>query len=150
MKEMTWFAIGLAVVLVLAVAGAALAQTVTPPIAPKAAQGAVPALKGLGVPGWGWKAFDAAATALKLSPSEFFDRLHSGQTVAQIAQAQGVELKTVQDAVRAVQQNNVHQALAKAVADGRMTQAQADWLQQGVDNNWLSGAVATFLRARLR
>ncbi len=150
MKKMKWLAIGLAVVMILVAAGAVLAQTANPPAQTPLAPPQVSGLAGLGIPGGGWKVFDAAAAALNLSPTQLFDRVHGGQTVAQVAQAQGVDLKAVQEAVRTARLDSARQALAKAVSSGRITQAQADWIQKGLDNGWFRGPVAAFLKARLR
>ncbi|MBI3240964.1 MAG: hypothetical protein HYZ49_01560 [Chloroflexi bacterium] len=67
---------------------------------------------------------DELAKALDLSREELDARIATGETPAQIALAQGLSredfVKIMADA-RAV-------ALAQAVADGALTQAQADWM----------------------
>ena len=108
------------------------------------------ALARFGVPRAGWKAFDAAAGALNLTPTQLFERLHGGETLPQIAQAQGVDLQTVQQAVKTVRQDAVTQRINQAVQSGRITQAQGDWLSQGLKNDWLGGGLKRLLRARLR
>lgn len=65
---------------------------------------------------------DAAATALGLSETEVRDAVRDGQTLADLARAQEVEVQTVVDALVAEGQ----QALADEVADGRITQERAD------------------------
>jgi hypothetical protein len=64
------------------------------------------------------------ADALGISPDELTARLDSGETFSQIALSLGFDLDTtstlLQDARSA--------ALASAVADGLITQEQADWL----------------------
>jgi hypothetical protein len=145
--------LGLALVLV--VGGAVFAQTANPPAAntpatPQTGQTPPAILRGLGLPGGNWKAFDAAAAALKLTPTQLFEQLHSGKTLAQVAQAQGVDLKTVQQAIRSAQVASAEQALARAVAAGRITQAQADWITTGINNGWFRGTIAAYLRGLLR
>jgi predicted DNA-binding protein (UPF0251 family) len=64
----------------------------------------------------------AIAKALGLSVEEFDAARASGQTVWQIAETQGVSVETLQAAMQTARAN----VLAQAVADGTLTQAQAD------------------------
>lgn len=64
----------------------------------------------------------AIAKALGLSVEEFDAARSSGQTVWQIAEAQGVSVETLQAAIQTARAD----VLAQAVADGVLTQAQAD------------------------
>ncbi|MCX6049837.1 MAG: hypothetical protein NT075_32460 [Chloroflexi bacterium] len=64
----------------------------------------------------------AIAKALGISESDLMTALKSGKTVADVATEKGVALSTVVDAVVAEQTTT----LAKAVTDGKLTQAQAD------------------------
>ena len=66
----------------------------------------------------------ALADALGMSLAEFEAARADGQTLADLAAAQDVDLATlfeVMDAVRS-------EAITQAVADGTITQAQADWI----------------------
>jgi hypothetical protein len=73
--------------------------------------------------GPGMKAnLDAAATALGITPEELRTELQAGKSLATIAGEKGVEVSKVVDAL--VADAKAH--LAQAVADGRLTQAQAD------------------------
>ncbi len=65
---------------------------------------------------------DAAAGALNLTSEELATQLQSGQTIEQIAEAQGTTVKAVTDAVLAASRTQ----LDEAVAAGTITQAQAD------------------------
>lgn len=141
-------ALGLLLALVVGVAVVS-AQTGTPPAT--STQAGTPAhpdagtqaafLRELGVTAR-WSVFDAAAQALKLTPTQLFEQLHSGKTVAQIAQAQGVELQTVKDAAQAAAKTAREDALRQAIAtgeqNGKITQDQANWLLQGLNNGWLT------------
>ena len=62
------------------------------------------------------------AGALNLTPDELSAQLAAGQTLAQIAEAQGVS----QDQLTTVLQSAMADGLKQAVADGVLTQAQAD------------------------
>jgi hypothetical protein len=163
MKKKLLLSVAVVLLLVFVVAGSVVyAQEGTPPAqgtnpapaagtaAPAAKTPKAQALARFGIPGVGWKAFDAAADALKLTPTQLFERLHSGETLPQIAQAQGVNLQTVQQAVTTVRQDAAAQAVSKAVQSGRITQSRGDWLLQGLKNGWLGSAFKALLRARLR
>lgn len=163
MKKKLLLSVAVILLLVFVVAGSVVyAQGGTPPAqgtnpapaagtaAPAAKTPKAQALARFGIPGVGWKAFDAAADALKLTPTQLFERLHSGETLPQIAQAQGVNLQTVQQAVTTVRQDAAAQAVSKAVQSGRITQARGDWLLQGLKNGWLGSTFKALLRARLR
>lgn len=133
--------LALAVVVALAVGGVALAQSDTP----SAQTTPVPPCGGLWAKGFGfwrggmWTEFDAIAKALNLTPTQLFEELHSGKTLAEIAEAQGVDLDTVKEALNAARVQAMKDAIAKAVEEGKMTQEQADWLLQGLEKGYLPG-----------
>lgn len=74
------------------------------------------------------------AEALGLEPDAFFAALADGQTLAEIAEAQGVELDAVYDAMFA--EAEAH--MAALVEAGTLTQEQADehlaWMRANVEN----------------
>jgi hypothetical protein len=72
---------------------------------------------GDGVPMW-----TTVAEALSLETDALYTELQAGKTVAEIAEAQGVELDAVIEAVVAVHT----EAFAAAVEAGELTQGQAD------------------------
>jgi hypothetical protein len=123
-------------------AGTVAAQTTPPEATPQAAPGAPPVGKGLGrglgMMGGGWTSqFDAVAKALNLTPAQLFEQLHSGKSLSDIAAAQGVDLAKVQEALNADRIQAMKDAIAQAVKDGKMTQAQADWLLQGLEKGYM-------------
>lgn len=61
---------------------------------------------------------------LGLTPDELSTQIAAGQTLAEIAEAQGVS----QEQLSAAHQTSVTEALEQAVADGVLTQVQADQL----------------------
>lgn len=63
-----------------------------------------------------------AAEALQLSIADLKAELVAGRSIAQVAQAKGVDPKTVIDALVA----DAEAKVAQAVTDGRLTQAEAD------------------------
>ncbi len=72
------------------------------------------------------------AEALGLEPDAFFAALRDGQTLAEIAEAQGVELETVYDAALAHAEEHV----AQLIEAGSITQEQADqhltWMRENL------------------
>ncbi|HEY7621994.1 MAG TPA: hypothetical protein VH834_19645 [Solirubrobacteraceae bacterium] len=90
--------------------------------------GAGPGVPGLGLGGPGMvKPFiddglAAAAKYLELSESDLRTKLSNGQSLADVAKAQNKDLNGLQDAIVAAEKAD----LDKAVADKKLTQAQAD------------------------
>jgi hypothetical protein len=127
-------------------AGTALAQSATPPAQTAPAGPGAPSADrgmdfGFGFGGGSWTQFDAAAKALNLTPTQLFEALHGGKSMSDIATSQGVELQKVQDAVNAVRTQAMKDNIAQAVKDGRMTQAQADWLLEGISKGYSDGGM---------
>jgi hypothetical protein len=113
-----------AVILVLGVAGTALAYDPTPP-----ADGVCPyggTCGGYGMGGYGYYGTmpGLLAEALGMTVEELYAALAEGRTVAELAAAQGVELADLAAALIAPRVERLEQA----VADGYMTQEQADWM----------------------
>lgn len=72
------------------------------------------------------------AEALGLEPEDFYTALRDGQTLAEIAEAQGVELEAIYDAALA----HAEEHLAQLVEAGTITQEQADehlaWMRENI------------------
>jgi hypothetical protein len=121
----------LATTLALGTAGGALAQT--GPVAPDApysycwwgTTGNAP------TSGWQGSSHEAIAQALGISSSELYAAQVSGKTVAQLASEKGVDLETVVAAALGTHK----QGLDAQVQAGRLTQAQADWMQAQMQAN---------------
>jgi hypothetical protein len=144
MKKLVGVVGALALVTALGVfaVGAVGAQTATPPgqgTPPTGMRGAPPGGPGPDFFGGSTAAFDAQAKALNLTPTQLFEQLHGGKTLTEIAQAQGVELTKVQEAVKAVQVQATKDRISQAVKDGSMTQGQADWLLEGLAKGYMDG-----------
>jgi hypothetical protein len=122
----------------LVVGGMAFAQTETPPDqTTPATPGQLPWGKGFGcMGGRSWGNFDAMAKALNLAPTALFEKLHGGQTLADIAKEQGVDLTKVQEAANAERVQAMKDAIAQAVKDGKITQEQANWMLRGWSRLW--------------
>ena len=83
-----------------------------------------------------WTTFDTIAEALGLTPDEFFTRSHGGMTLEEIAEEQGVELEDVQQAMSDARADTMQQFIEQAVEDGTMTQEQADWMLEGMEQGF--------------
>ena len=136
MKKRFMILAGAALAVVLlgaAVVVPAFAQEATPtPEAPCFGRGG-----GFGAWGGSWTMFDTAAEALGLTPEEFFAELHAGKTLGEIAEGQGVEMEDVQDAIKAARVEAMREGIQQAVEDGRITQEQADWMLEGLEQGFL-------------
>ncbi len=105
--------------------------------------------RGFGRHGWGIGGFlgdnllSIAADKLNMKLTELLTELQDGKSIADVAKEKGVDTQTIVDAYLAQLKEN----LDKAVADGRITQKQADYmLQQAeervtdqLDNTWPGG-----------
>ena len=124
--------VGLLVVgaLTVVMAGSVLAQEPTPPDPLGRMHG------GLGRGGFGpldgvrWTMFDTTAEVLGLTPEELFAELHAGKSLAEVAEAQGVDTQALQDAMHAARV----EAIQQAVEDGTLTQDQAERLLDRLEN----------------
>lgn len=82
---------------------------------------------------------NALAEGLDLTPEELQTRITNGETPLQIAQAQGLS----DEEIRTLFLEAHDAALDQAVADGILTQAQADWMDQHMERIWANG-IPTF------
>lgn len=84
----------------------------------------------------------AAAKALGLESTALVEKIHSGQTIAQIAEAQGVKLQDVYDAMLA----QAKEHMTAQVTAGTITQAQADehltWMKDNIATMPMFGGAA--------
>ncbi len=95
--------------------------------------------KGPGGRGLSDAALEAAAKALNMTTDELTAALQSGQTLEQVAEAQGVDFADVQAAIQAVHETEMRERIAQAVEDGTITQENADWLLEGLEKGFLGG-----------
>ncbi len=121
--------------------GAVFAQTTTPP-----ATNNTPQMHGgFGRGGvCGQAGLDAAAKALKMTTQELTAQLWGGQTLSGLAEKAGVDIVTVQSAVQAACQQAQIDAINQAVKDGKITQANADWLIEGIQKGYIGGGKGGF------
>jgi hypothetical protein len=130
--------VGLAGVAVVSAQGRNTPTPTPEPGATRPGRGFGPGPWGLfGGPGDRWTTFDAAAEALGLTPEALFSELYAGKTLEEIAEAQGVDIQVVRDAIKAAQVEAQKKAIEQAVEDGRMTREQADWLLEGIEKGYM-------------
>ncbi len=87
-----------------------------------------------------WTMFDTVAEALGLTPQEFFTESHdAGKSLTDIAEEQGIDLDSVYDAMKARRAEAMRESIEQAVEDGRLTQEQADWMLEGLDQGFFPG-----------
>ena len=110
------------------------AQTATPPTQ------TTPQVRGFGRGAMcGQAGLDAAAKALKMTTDELKAQLWGGQTLSGLAEKAGVDIATIQSAVQAACQQAQIDAINQAVKDGKITQANADWLIEGIQKGFIGG-----------
>jgi polyhydroxyalkanoate synthesis regulator phasin len=98
---------------------------------------------GRGMYGGGNDLVSIAADTLDMKLTDLLTELQGGKSIADVAKEKGVDTQTIVDAYAA----QLKETLDKAVADGRITQNQADWqLEQAkqratdqVNNTWEGG-----------
>jgi hypothetical protein len=74
----------------------------------------------------------ALAEALDLSPEELEDRHDAGETLWEIAEAEGLNAEELQELMTTTHDS----ALEDAVANGLMTEEQAEWMVAHMDQMW--------------
>jgi hypothetical protein len=78
----------------------------------------------------------AAADKLGIEIQDLSNQLWAGRALSEISEKAGVELQTVIDATDQACQDAVTQQIQQAVANGQITQEQADWMLEGLKNGY--------------
>ncbi len=98
--------------------------------------------RGMGM-GWQqglWTMFDTVAEALGLTPQELFSESHDeGKRLTDIAEEQGLDMQEVYDAMKARRADTMREAIQQRVEDGSLSQEQADWLLEGLEQGFFPG-----------
>ena len=87
--------------------------------------------------GLGATELEAAAKVLGMSSADLSTALKDGKTLEELASAAGVDIQDVKDAINAAHTEEMRAQIKQAVTDGKMTQAKADWLLEGLDKGFL-------------
>ena len=96
--------------------------------------------------GLGDAELEAAAGVLGMTTDQVQSALQNGQTLQDLADEAGVDIVDVQAAIQAVHETEMRERIAQDVADGTITQAQADWMLEGIDNGFMGGGQGGFGR----
>lgn len=138
MAKKVLLTLSLSILLALLVAGTVAAQGTQPPATPAPFKAWKDGFwfRGPAMPFGGWQTYDAVAAALKLTPTQLFEQLHSGKTLQEIAAAQGVEMAAVQEAMKAARLAQARDAIQKAQESGKLTKDRADWMLKGLEKGW--------------
>jgi hypothetical protein len=93
----------------------------------------------------GQAGLDVAAQALGMTADELTAQFRAGESLADVADAEGVDVQTVLDAVTDACTQAMRDNIEQAVTDGDLTRAHADWLLEGLDSGyWGPGAEGGF------
>ncbi len=87
--------------------------------------------------GLGQPELEAAAKVLGMTTDELSTALQSGKTLEQLAQDANVDVQDVKDAIQAAHVTEMRSRIQQAVTDGTITQANADWLLEGLDKGFI-------------
>jgi len=87
--------------------------------------------------GFGTAELEAAAKVLNMTTDELSTALQSGKTLEQIATDKGVDFTKVQEAIQAAHVTEMRDRIQQALKDGTITQANADWLLEGLDKGYI-------------
>jgi hypothetical protein len=72
-----------------------------------------------------------------MTTDELSTALQGGKTLEQVASDKGVDFAKVQTAIQAAHVTEMRARIAQAVQDGTITQANADWLNEGLDKGYI-------------
>lgn len=92
---------------------------------------------GHGGRGLGQVELEAAAKVLGMTTNELTTALKSGKTLEQLATDKKVDIQKVKDAIQAAHVTEMKTNIQQAVKDGKITQANADWLLEGLDKGYI-------------
>ncbi len=87
--------------------------------------------------GLGTAELEAAAKVLNMTTDELSAALQNGKTLEQVASDQSVDFAKVQEAVQAAHVTEMRDRIQQALNDGTITQANADWLLEGLDKGFI-------------
>lgn len=87
--------------------------------------------------GLGTAELEAAAKVLNMTSDELSTALQSGKTLEQVASDKGVDFAKVQEAIQTAHIAEMRARIDQAVKDGTITQANADWLNEGLDKGYI-------------
>ncbi len=84
-------------------------------------------------------ALEAVAGVLNMSTDDLSAALAAGETLPQLAEAAGVDMQQVFEAMGSVRAESMRTRIAQGLEEGSLTQEHADWLLEGLDKGYLDG-----------
>jgi hypothetical protein len=84
-------------------------------------------------------ALEAVAGVLDMSMDELSAALEGGKTLQELAEAAGVDMQQVFDAMQSARETSMRDRIKQGLADGTLTQDHADWLLEGLEKGYLDG-----------
>lgn len=81
----------------------------------------------------------ALAELLGLEPEELHDQIQGGTTIQELADEAGVDLEAFHEEMMMNRQEDMETRIAEALAEGEISQDQADWLMEGLEKGYLGG-----------
>ena len=82
---------------------------------------------------------EGLAELLGLDREELRALLSSGSTIQELADEAGVDLEAYQEEMAANRQEEMKARIEEALAEGEISQDQADWLLEGLEKGYLNG-----------
>ena len=92
---------------------------------------------GQGGRGLGQVELEAAAKVLGMTADELSTAVQGGKTLQDVADEAGVAIEDVRAAIQAAHATELRDRITQAVTDGTLTQANADWLLEGLDKGYI-------------
>jgi len=81
----------------------------------------------------------ALAELLGFDREELHDMLQAGTTIQELADEAGIDLEAYREEMLANRQEEMRTRIEEALAEGEISQDQADWLLEGLDKGYLAG-----------
>ena len=82
---------------------------------------------------------EALAELLGLTTDELWEQLQDGKTIQELADEAGVDLEPYREEMQMARQDNIQTRIEEALANGDISQEQADWLLEGLEKGFLNG-----------
>lgn len=79
---------------------------------------------------------DVIAEVLGMTSEDLLAELEAGKTFAEIAEAQGITVEEIQAAMQEHRSVAMAEYVEQALEDGDMTEEQAEWLREGLENDY--------------
>lgn len=84
-------------------------------------------------------ALDTVAAVLGMTPAEVTAAIQDdGKTLQELADAAGVDMQEIKDALTEQRSEATRERIQTALDEGTLTQAEADWLLEGMDNGFFA------------